>query len=374
MIRRIWTLIVKEFIHLRRDWWLPAFMVLGGAMELVIISWATSRPITNLPMVVMDQDHTAASRALIVALENTTTFRYQGPMDSLDDLRRVMDKGQVYAGVIIPHGFEAALHDPQRRPTVAAVLNGTESLATTEALNALDGLAQAYDLRLLVQRHPEAAGALTHWTPSVRVWFNESLNRAWYTAPAELGLMLEFTVLLFVLLAFARERELGTLEQLLVMPFSAAEIILGKVTPAIVLSYLDFWLMFGLTHWAFGLPLRGSALLLAGLVLLYLLEEVGKGMVLAVFSRNQHQAFLLIMLVGLTEFMFSGYAVPIESMPRPMQTVATLLPISHWMRILRGVMMKGLGVAQLWPDILTLAAYALVMGTIGALVLRRALD
>jgi ABC-2 type transport system permease protein len=200
------------------------------------------------------------------------------------------------------------------------------------------------------------------------------LSEAYYTTPAELALMLEFTVLVFAALAFARERELGTLEQLLVMPFSSFEIIVGKAIPAIIIAFIDFIVMVGIVHYAFGLPIRGSFGLLMLIAFGYLFVELGKGLVISVTSRTQHQAFLLVMLVGMVDFMFTGYAAPVESMPQILQWFANLVPAHHWLVILRGIMLKGVGVETLWPNLLALLGLGIVIGYFSLRYVRRALN
>ena len=201
-----------------------------------------------------------------------------------------------------------------------------------------------------------------------------SLSEALYTTPAELGLMLEFTVLLFAALSFARERELGTLEQLLVMPYRSLEIIVGKAIPAGLVGFADFWILLAALHFAFGVPVRGSLPLLFVLALGYVIVELSKGLVISVLSRNQHQAFLMVMLVGMVDFMFTGYAAPVESMPQVLQWVAKLVPAHHWLTILRAILLKGAGMRVLWPNVLALAGLGLVIGAFSLRYVRRALD
>jgi ABC-2 type transport system permease protein len=374
MIARIWSLTVKEFIHLRRDWWMPTFIVFGGVLELFFVGWATSRPVTNLPIMVLDQDQSAASRAVVTALENTTTFRLEAWAPDLGTIRNAMDRGEINAAVVIPPGFAGDMNASSGRPTLVVLLNGAESTAATAALRSVEGVAQDLGSRLAVRQLGVRAENLAAFEPSVRVWFNEALSEALYTTPAELGLMLEFTVLLLAALAFARERELGTLEQLLVMPFSSFEIIIGKSIPAVLVSFLDFTLMIGMVNLAFGVPVRGSLGLLLALAFGYLLVELGKGLVISVISRTQHQAFLLVMLVGMVDFMFSGYAAPVESMPRALQLMGNLVPSHHWLAILRGILLKGVGLEVLWPRVAALAGLGLVIGFFSVRFVRRALD
>jgi ABC-2 type transport system permease protein len=374
MLKRIWSLVIKEFIHLINDWWLPAFMLLGGATELLLVGWATSRPIANLPLMVLDQDRSAASRAIVTALENTGTFALTAQAPDTGTVQRALDRGQVNAAVIIPPGFDSMLASPTGRAPLAVLLNGAESTPATTALRAVEGVVTEVDQRIALVRLGLNPDNYAGFALSLRVWFNETLTEAFYMTPAELGLMLEFTVLLFAALSFSRERELGTLEQLLVMPFSSMEIIVGKSIPVVLVGFADFVLMLSVVHFVFGVPVRGSLPLLLVLAFGYLLVELGKGLVISVISRTQHQAFLLVMLIGMTDFMFTGYAAPVESMPRIMQIVANVVPAHHWLDILRGVLLKGAGLDVLWPHVLGLVILGLVIGTFSLRYVRRALD
>ncbi|MGW8143599.1 MAG: ABC transporter permease [Anaerolineales bacterium] len=372
--RRIWSLSIKEFIHLRNDWWLPAFMLIGGAMELLLVAWATSRPITNLPMMVLDQDKSPASRQLVIALENTGTFRMEEQSYDVSSIVNAIDHGQINAALIIPSGFATQLVSSNGQPQLSVVLNGAESIPATEALRAIEGLTRDLGNKILIQRLNLDPGEFAGFEPSLRVRFNEELKEALYTTPAELALMLEFTVMLFAALAFSRERELGTLEQLLVMPFSSLEIIIGKSIPVIIIGYLDFLLMLGMVNLAFGVPIRGSLGLLLIIAFGYIFVELGKGMVISVFSKSQHQAFLLVLLVGMVDFMFTGYAAPVEGMPKIIQFFANFIPANHWLSILRGILIKGANLAILWPHILALVLLGIAISTISWRFIRRALD
>ncbi len=374
MLRRIWILVIKEFIHLRTDWWLPAFMLLGGAMELLLVGWATSRPITNLPLMVLDQCNSPASRSLLVALENTGTFQLQEQVSDMVTIESALEQGKINAALVIPPDFSEQINSSYGRPTLLAILNGAESTPAMAALRAIDGVSREVDKRILIQRLGLSADEFSDFNLSLRVWFNEELSEALYTTPAELGLMLEFTVLLFAALAFSRERELGTLEQLLVMPFSSLEIIIGKAIPVIIVGFTDFLLMLGMVHFAFGVPVRGSLPLLLVLALGYLFVELSKGMVISVISRTQHQAFLLVMLLGMVDFMFTGYAAPVDGMPKALQYFANLIPAHHWLSILRGILLKGAGLDVLWQHVLTLFILGLLIGTFSWRFVRRALD
>jgi ABC-2 type transport system permease protein len=349
-------------------------MLFGGALELLLVGWATSRPISNLPMMVWDQDRSSASREIITAFKNTGTFHLQAFVEEMETIEDAMDRGKINAAVIIPPDFSEELADPKGHPTLSVLLNGAESIPATAALRAIEGVVREMGEQITLERLGLNPEQLSGFTPSLRVWFNETLSEALYTTPAELGLMLEFTVLLFAALSFSRERELGTLEQLLVMPFNAIEIIIGKAIPVILIGFFDFALMLAMVHFAFNVPMRGSLPLLLVLAMGYLLVELSKGLVISVISRTQHQAFLMVMMVGMADFMFTGYAAPVEGMPQAAQLYANLVPAHHWLEIMRGILLKGSGLDILWPHALALLILGTIITTFSLRFVRRALD
>jgi len=374
MIQRIIALVKKEILHLKNDWWLPAFMLLGGALELLLIGWATSRPISNLPLMIWDMDRTPASRNLVISLENTGTFSLVEPADSMASIEDQMDRGKINAALIIPQDFAAELQANGGQPTLQVILNGAESIPAKEAQRAIEGVVWDLGQKITIIKMGIDSEQFAGFDFSLRVWFNEALNEAYFTTPAELALMLEFTILIFAALTFSREREFGTLEQLLVMPFSSLEIIIGKSIPVVAVGLIDFALMLGMVHFAFHVPVRGSIPLLFSLAFIYTLVELGKGMAISVFSKSQHQSFLLVLVVGMVDFMFTGYAAPVESMPKIIQFLANFIPAHHWLDILRGITLKGSTMADILPDVLWLLLLGSVIGFFSLRYIRKALD
>ncbi len=374
MIRRILALVKKEFLHLKNDWWLPVFMLLGGTLELLAIGWATSRPISNLPLMVWDMDQTQPSRNLIISIENTDVFTLTDPPASMADIEDQMDRGNIYAALIIPRGFAHELRIPGGEPVLQVILNGAESIPAREAQRAIEGVTRSMGEKITIENLGIDPDYFKGFDFSLRVWFNEGLNEAYYTTPAELALMLEFTILLFSALTFSREREFGTLEQLLVMPFSSLEIIIGKSIPVILVGLADFALMLGVVHFAFQVPIRGSIILLFALALVYIIVELAKGLAISVMSKSQHQAFLLVFTIGMVDFLFTGYAAPVESMPRIIQYISNLIPAHHWLTIVRGIMLKGSGIVDILPSVLMLLVLGSVIGFFSLRYIRKALD
>jgi ABC-2 type transport system permease protein len=374
MLKRILALTKKEFIHLKNDWMLPVFMLVGGLMELIMIAWATSRPITNLPILIIDQDKSNKSREIINSILNIDTFELYDYAQDIEVIEDLMVNGKIIAAVIFPPDFSDKLTSFSDQAVLPVILNGSESVPATAALQSLQGVIGLINKEILVSQLNLHIVDSTDFNISVRVWFNEQLNDAYYTTPAELGMMLEFTVLLFAALSFSRERELGTLEQLLVMPFSALEIIIGKSIPVILIGLVDFTLLLSMIHFLFDVPVRGSIGLLFIVVLLYIIVELGKGLIISVVSKTQHQAFLFVMVIGMVDIMFTGYAAPVESMPKAIQYFATIVPANHWLNVLRGIMLKGSDIYVLWPQILALVILGLVIGTFSLRIVRKALN
>jgi ABC-2 type transport system permease protein len=323
---------------------------------------------------VLDHDRSQESRRFIVDLENTGTIALEPLVTKVATIEDALLRGEINAAVIIPPDFSEDFSSAAQQPTLAVILNGAESIPALTAQRAIEGVTQEWSDRLAISRIGMDPGAMEGFFPSLRVWFNEALNAALYTTPAELGLMLEFTVLLFAALSFSRERELGTLEQLLVMPFSSLEIILGKAIPVMVIGLFDFALMLGLTNVFFGVPVRGSLTLLFLLALGYVVVELSKGMVISVMVRTQHQAFLMVMLIGMVDFMFTGYAAPVESMPQIVRLFANVIPAYHWLEIVRGILLKASGLEVLWPHVLALAGIGVVVVTFSIRYVRRTLQ
>lgn len=376
MFRRIWHLATKELIHLRRDILLVSFLVLGPVSELVFIAWSTSAPIEHLPTAIVDQDRTEASRALVVALENSETFDAKYYPSSESELSALLDTGSVSAGVLIPTGFAERLSMPgSDPPQVQVILDGSDPAAARAAEMTAQGVIESYAQERVLQTWGHVAGQTGEVIRTdVRVWFNEELSQANYTVPSEMGFMLSMVALMVAAISIARERELGTFEQLMVTPIRSWELIIGKAIPAVLISYFDFLLMLGITVFIFGVPMKGSLPLLLVLALLYIFVELGWGLLISGFCRTQLQALLLVMVVAMVGMVFSGYAFPVDTMPPVMQMLANLVPIKHWLLIMRDIMLKGAGITVFWKELVALAVLGLIINGVTLTVLRKRLD
>lgn len=375
MIIRIWNLAIKELLHLWRDKMILLFVFFGPISELALVAWATSGDIDHIPTAIVDRDHSAASRALVQALENTETFDANYYPGDEEEARALVDAGTVLVALLIPLDFEEQLVGVSEPAQVQLILDGADPSAARAAQMSAEGAVGAYAQQIALQRMGHLAGAWGEVIDlDVRVWFNEELKTSNYEVPSELGFMLVGVALMVASLGIARERELGTLEQLMVTPLRSVELILGKALPVMLLSYLNFLLMLGLVVFAFQVPMRGSWSLLLTIALFYLLVEMGWGLMISAVSRTQVQALLLAFMLMMVEVVFSGYAFPVENMPWLLRRIANFVPIKHWLIILRSILLKGAGIDVFWKELLSLAALGLVINVVTIYFLRRRLE
>ncbi|MHB8629381.1 MAG: ABC transporter permease [Aggregatilineales bacterium] len=369
MLSRILNIARKEFLHFYKDRVLVPFLILGALGELTVVAWATSQPIRHVNMTVFDQDKTTQSAALIERLNAAPELSLQHEVNSVDDINALMDRNETTIGVVIPSGYEQALLAHQQ-PTIALILNGADSVNAYAAENAAKQVILEQGMRATFHLEPAAYADLL---PQVTVKYNQNLTQEYYTLPAEMNFVFYIMTVALAAIAIARERERGTYEQLLVMPYRAWEVIVGKAIAPLVVGYMLLLMMLGLSTYLFHVPFRGSLLLLLVLAVIYLFAEIGKGILLSLLARTQLQAMLLVFGVAMIDLIFSGYAVAVESMPPLVQTLANFFSIRHWLIITRGIMLKAVDLSILWPHVVAIAAIGAVIIAFTATQYRRSL-
>jgi ABC-2 type transport system permease protein len=370
MLFRIWNLIVKELIQLWRDKLMMLFVLLGPLSELLMVAWSTSQGIEHLPTAVLDLDRTAASRGLITAVVNTETFDPYF-VETMDQVSDDIGGGQAMAAWVIPAGFQAQLNDRNGDPPqVQVIVDGADVVAAQTAAEVAPGIVASYGQEVASQSAMLETGNAP-LDVSLRVWFNEEMKESNYMIPSELGFIAAAIAAMVAGMGIAREREQGTLEQLMVTPIRPLELVLGKMTVAIVLGYTEFLLMLGMVVWLFDLPMRGSLPLLMAIALFYMVVELGWGLTVSAVSSSQMQSLLIGFAIVMVMVIFCGYAFPVDTMPPLMQAIANIFPLKHWLIILRSILLKGAGVSVFWRELLAIAGLgtAIYAGTV--LLLRR---
>jgi ABC-2 type transport system permease protein len=373
MFRRIGNVALKEIIQLTRNWLLLIFLVLGPTMELVLLARATGQGLKHLAIVVVDQDRSQASRQIASALDNTEELDVVAYLDSLDQVDAWMERKQVILAVILPPGLE--VDQATGSPQVQLIADGTNNMASASAVEAALG---AISTRSVAIRSMASYASLSNGGPAIalrtQVLYNPALDGNYSTIPAQLGFVVYQVVLMVAAVGLTRERELGTLEQLLVTPLRRLELIIGKAIPALLVGCVDLVLMWAITVWGFAVPMRGSFLLLVGLSLLFIAAEIGWGLTISGLAQNQQQAGLVIFVLALIDVSFSGYVMPVEYMPATLQIVSKIFPLQHYLEVIRGIMLKGATLQALWSPALTLAALSVGSLAVAVISLRSRLE
>ncbi len=368
MLLRIGNLVQKELLQLTRDVMILIMILVGPVLQLALIARATTQGFHHQPIVVVDQDHSALSRRLAEAFDNTGELRVVAFLKSPDQIDPWLDQTRAIMAVTIPAGLEADL--ARGTPQVQLLVDGTKSASANYAIGAATGAINA----VAAQDRQTLASDVPMLNVRTQVRFNPTLNVSYFVISAQLGFIIYQVALIVAALGITRERELGTLEQLLVTPLQRVELIIGKAFPAVIVASANFFIVFLIGSQGFGLPMRGSFPLLFALSVLFIIAEVGWGLMISAFSHTQQQAVLLVFVLAMTDVAFSGYTVPVEQLPQVMQWIAQLFPFQHYLQILRGVMLRGADLSTLWPQTLALVALAIGSMAVALFALRRRLD
>jgi ABC-2 type transport system permease protein len=294
---------------------------------------------------------------------------------TLEEARGLLDQGDAILAVVIPEGFSRDLDHAAEQPAIQLVVDGSNDLmagiALSAARQALAEFAQE-EIALLQGRggQGEAAGVDLR----TLVFYNPTFDIKLYTIPAQVGFIVYQVTLAVASIGVARERELGTLEQLIVMPLGRLELVIGKAIPALIVGTLNFLLMVAVAIFGFGVPMRGSLGLLLGLTVVFVIAEIGYGIFISGIAHTQQQAILLVFVLAMVDMAFSGYLVPIKNLPGMLQQVARVVPLRHYLTIVRSVMLKGAGLDALWPHAVAMAAMGMLVMAVAVRNLSRSLD
>jgi ABC-2 type transport system permease protein len=363
MWQRIFNLVVKDLQQFLRDKVLLIFVLVGPTFQLMLMGQATASEIKHLPVAVVDGDRSSDSRSLIAALDNLDALDVTYYLDAEEEAGSLLDRGEVTAVVIIPSGFAASLGSTSERATVQFLVDGSNILGAYAAVSAGQGTIAQVGSEMAVQRL-RSVGATDQEVPALDLRatarFNEELNHSYYLLPSQLSLIVLIVTLLVSSVGIVRERERGTLEQLMVTPLRRVELIVAKATLPTLVTFVDFLAMLAITVWIFGVPVTGSLVLLLAVTLIYIIVQQSWGLVISALSSTQQQAVLLIFMTAILSVAFSGYLVAVENMPIVMRWASVLFPISHYLSMLRAIMLKGATLAQIGPELLALLVLGIV--------------
>ncbi len=375
MILRLVSLIRKEFIQIFRDPRTLALIIVMPIVMLFLLGYAANSDVKNLPIAVWDQSRTPSSRALLDALRSANYFTIAYYVGSQDEIQSLIEQDKVHAALIIPPDY--ALHISKGGAQVAMILDGSDATTGSAALSAAQLIGQSYATQVISDQS-QLTGRSAAINPPLEVrtevWYNPDLVSAYFMIPGVIGMILNFTTTLLTASTIVRERERGTIEQLIVTPIRSWELVIGKIAPYVFLGLTNTAEVMLIGHFWFNVPVRSSLGLIIGTTCVLLLSSLGIGLLASTIANTQQEAFLTVMFTILPSVFLSGFFFPLEAMPPFLQFISYVIPLRYYMIIIRSLMIKGVGIAAIQNEIIGLAVLGVVIMGLAAVRFRKRLD
>jgi drug efflux transport system permease protein len=380
----------KEFLQLRRDRRMIPVLFVAPMIQLLALGYAANTDVTDVPMVLVDMDRTAASRDLVERFTGSGYFEIVGTEDGAGGIDPWLVTGRAQVALVIRDGYGEAV-GAGHTPSVQVIADGTDSNSAVLGLGYASRIVSGVGMERIrakiedLARRSAAAGstagaararaASARIDLAPRIWYNPDLKSRWFYVPAILAMTLMLMTLILPSMAVVREKEIGTLEQISVTPIRAWQLIVGKLLPFAVIGVVNLYLVTSLVVFLFGVPLRGTLGSLVLLTLPYLITNLGLGLLVSTIVRNQQQAMMASMFFLMVPMIYlSGLIFPIDNMPQAIQYVTYAIPLRYYVNVIRGVFLKGSGFDVLWPEMITLTGFGLVALTLASMRFRKKLD
>ncbi len=375
-LARISSIVRKEFIQITRDPRTLAITFVMPIMLLFLLGYAATNDVRNIPLAVLDQSRSAQSRTLLDAFRATDYFKLAFEAGSEQELALLIDGGKARTGLIIPPDYGDKVSRGQTVP-VAFIIDGSDPTVAGGALSAATLLGQTQAVKLQVQRlSRQSLAGMPTTAVDVRsqVWYNPDMVSAYFMIPAMIGMILQMMTTLLTATAIVRERERGTIEQLIVTPIRSWELIVGKLAPYVVIAFGDALEVLVLGTLWFHVPVRGSIGLLLALAGLFVMATLSIGLFISTIAHTQQEAMLTTFMTILPTIFLSGFFFPVAAMPQFLQWLSAIIPLKYFLVIVRSILLKGIGVQLLWTETATLAVMGLVMMAVASSRFRKRLD
>ena len=368
-LRRLWAIMLKELRQLRRDRITLAMIVGIPVMQLLLFGYAINLNLRHLDAGIADQANSAASRALVQDMVATGVIAPRAQAYTPDQLMQALRRGEISVGVVLPADFERRRFEG--REAVQVLVDGSDTVVQSAAIQ----LAQVpLDTGPTRNTRPLREGSIAGGQVSVVSFYNPQRRSAVNIVPGLIGVILTMTLVMFTAVAVVRERERGNMELLIATPVSRSELMVGKVLPYAAIGLLQTTLVLMLGTWLFQVPIRGSLLDVYLAAVLLVLANLALGLLISTRARSQFQAMQMTLFLFLPSILLSGFMFPFAGMPRLVQWLAEVLPLTHFLRLVRGIMLRGASLWELWPDALALLVFIVVMMTLAILRFRKRLD
>jgi len=372
--RRLWTIAAKEYTQFFRDRRTLATTVLMPMMQVIIYGYLSS-DVRYQPTVVWDLSRTAESRQLLAAFANSQYYSIKEYVSNMHEIVRRIEGGQALVGIVIPPDYAKLIHE-KRSPEVMVAVDASDATAARTSLSVAQAIGSSLSQSMLVKEMrmngvtPPKIGIDVR----ARAWYNPALRQEVFIVPGVLALVMQFTMTFLSMSTIVRERELGTLEQLIVSPIRSSELMLGKMIPLMSIGFINVTAILLLAVFWFHVPIVGSLLLLYLTVFMFFFTTLGMGTLVSTVAKTYIQAVQLVQLLLIPSMLLSGFIFPVASMPPALQAISYLVPLTYFLTIVRGIIIKGVGVEYLWPQILLLTILGFVVFTTAILRFHKRID
>lgn len=356
---RLLAIVKKEFIQMRRDKLTLAMMLLLPLVQLAIFGYAINTDVKHMPMAVYDMSSSEQSRRLVQYFTNSDYFEVTHRPDKYSQINELIDSGKVKVGLIILPDYSRNLKS-NRSAHVQVLVDASDPIIASSALSTSTAIGNLISMEQLMKLLGHRGSFSLKDPPvvvEVRAWYNPSLVSAHYIVPGIIGVILTMTMMIITSMAIVRERETGTLEQLITTPIKSSELMIGKIIPYIVVGYVQVTIALTVGHLLFHVPVRGSILLLYLLVFIFIVCYLGQGLLISTIARSQQQAMQMAFFIFLPTILLSGFMFPREGMPKLAQYIGLIMPLTYFLQILRGIILKGIGINLLWQHVLPLLLF-----------------
>jgi ABC-2 type transport system permease protein len=373
---RLSSIIRKEFIQIIRDKRTLIMVLVIPIMQLFLLGYAVTNDVRNVPMVVLDQDRGPAARQLVDAFRSADYYQITYDVSSEAELQTLIDNGNARVALVIPPDYSQQLQAGSTAE-VAFILDGSDPTVASTALSAAQLIGQAFSTKLIEERldqHGQFTVIQSAVEVRTNVWYNPDLVSAYFMIPGVIGMILYALTSILTATAIVRERERGTIEQLIVTPIRPWELMVGKLLPYVILGFLNSLEVLAIGHWWFKVPVRGDLGLILLLSGLFMLSSLGIGLLASTIANTQQEAMLTVWMTLLPGIFLSGFFFPLEAMPKILQWVSLVMPLRYYLVIIRAMLLKGSSAAVIKDQIIALMVFGSAIMTIAVMRFRKRLD
>ncbi|NCC74085.1 MAG: ABC transporter permease [Sphingobacteriia bacterium] len=368
---RFKAIVYKEFIHIKRDKPSLAIAFMMPLMLLFLFGYAVTTDVENIDLVVYDQSRSQASLELIENFTQSGVFIFKEYAASMDEVESALDSGNSRTALVIPPNYHNDIYRIQG-PEVQILVDGSDPMIARTAMNSALIIGQNMNIQMIGQSGGQSSGRGISFQP--RVWYNPEMKSLNFNIPALIGLILQNITVMLTAFTLVRERERGTLEQLIVTPIKPVELMAGKLVPYIAIAAIDVVVALGVNTLWFGVPVQGSFVLLILLSTIFLVAALGIGLLISTIAKTQLQAMQATIAFLLPSILLSGFMFPREAMPEIIQALGMLIPLTYFLEILRGIIVKGVGLSHLWQQALILSIFSAGIITIASIKFQKNMD